>query len=332
MKIYFDGDFWGGRELPKDAIKEVWIEKDFWWNEFHCRIPVIYTCPQGLIIDVCREIPVDVMKAYHQKWIQKDRTNALKLYEFEAMEYENPTSLHACVRALINGELSDAKNMCMVYYVPYGVGDADEYTTDEVALELMDVYHCNLEKIIQFCRILIPWENDGETEIHSLVLDLKPNEMRVPGNEHFITKPECIPFEVEVRHPLKDEVFHIQIISSSLAALDQPYGTWEYPQHYMSLEYICINRPEEHLIIRESNNGDQPRRKMTDEVEGINNGAASATIIGGMDGPTSIFVRDKNNVSTQNASSFLHYEKVDSVEWYVSFEVTKGEKLEVKLI
>ena len=62
--------------------------------------------------------------------------------------------------------------------------------------------------------------------------------------------------------------------------------------------------------------------------------AASVAVIGGADGPTSIFFAGKHGEKRENRRSVcssVHYEPVEEVKWRTWFQVKSEERKEIKI-
>lgn len=66
-KVFFEGDFWyhSGRD---HAGKELRTEKEFEWAGHEWRIPAVYSCGKGLVIDFCMRADRDALRAFMEEW------------------------------------------------------------------------------------------------------------------------------------------------------------------------------------------------------------------------------------------------------------------------
>ena len=66
-KVYYSGNFWG-HDKGERRCREIVIEKSFEWEEQKWRIPSIYICPKGLVIDFCVEVPAKEVREFIKRW------------------------------------------------------------------------------------------------------------------------------------------------------------------------------------------------------------------------------------------------------------------------
>ena len=85
-------------------------------------------------------------------------------------------------------------------------------------------------------------------------------------------------------------------------------------------------------MVQDVKQSDQPRRK-TQSVGKGGTMAASIAIIGGADGPTSVFLlHNPASAKPHGACSGLRFEPVQDVEWKAVFSEKLCEDLEIKII
>ena len=137
-------------------------------------------------------------------------------------------------------------------------------------------------------------------------------------------------------HPRTGETHTLTVLSLASETLDVPGlpDVQEYPAHCLRLEYaVSPELPPNELQIRDTAPTDPPRLKIPENRSGEVpvNGAACIGIIGGADGPTSIFVSGGAPSDRRVAYSSLHFAPPEQVTWQLRFSVVPRGKISEKL-
>ena len=66
-KVCFGKNFWGTQE-GNDPGEELRVDREFEWHGYKWRIPAVYRCRQGLVVDFAMEVPQEELRAYMEKW------------------------------------------------------------------------------------------------------------------------------------------------------------------------------------------------------------------------------------------------------------------------
>lgn len=66
-KVCFGKNFWGTQE-ENDPGEELRVDREFEWHGYKWRIPAVYRCRQGLVVDFAMEVPQEELRAYMEKW------------------------------------------------------------------------------------------------------------------------------------------------------------------------------------------------------------------------------------------------------------------------
>lgn len=211
-KVYHSGNFWG-HEKGERRCKEIVVEKNFTWGGQNWRMPSVYTCPKGLVIDFCAEVPADEVRAFMEKWNlwdgeREDYTDE----EVELLDAENPLSFRITPVAYVNGKELQGSHGCSVSWHPC---PPDGIEREPEAKALLQYYHCDPEQGWVFIRYAFWWTRPeaegacgGETfpkrknmrtpVIHDMKVILRQEAVSVAG-EHFCTEcAGCEENEIEV--------------------------------------------------------------------------------------------------------------------------------------
>lgn len=348
MRVYFGGNFWGNDEngenrLPGEAL---WLEEQFEWLGRQCRIPAVYVCEEGIVADICICIPAEEIERFLTKW--KPRMEHLSDEEWEEADRENPMDedFHAELR--INGELSEGWSGCGIcWYPPYlraegeasdAVSDNKEELREMPEEEILNAYGCSREFGWRFCRQSWPWPEGRKEPLRTLDFVLKKGDITYSG-VHFHTvqgekkNVEFIHPVSGVRHTLTvQELNQSQLPAEHVSALRQGQRRLrKTPEKFLAMQYtVEPELPAGELQIVDCAKSDSP---IMEDKSGVS--AASVSIIGGADGPVSVFLMGKDGCRDSNlrsACSALHFEPVDTVEWRMRFHIKSHEEKQVKII
>ncbi len=188
------------------------------------------------------------------------------------------------------------------------------------------------------------------TEIQSLSVTFRA-EKTSKSAESFETAGNCEGQQVELRDPFTGERVLLTIHECEDAAL--PEETFrnmqgmEYPTHYRTISYTT--EPElkqDALMVQELGQGDAPRmlhlekpdaEKEADGTKAVmcpeSKASGAISIIGGADGPTSIFIAGRSPVKERRvAMSALHFEPVKQVLWKPVFRLAERSDMTMELI
>lgn len=109
----------------------------------------------------------------------------------------------------------------------------------------------------------------------------------------------------------------------------------EFPTHYKAMTYtLTPDLPGAKFMVQDTKQSDQPRKKpQPQNVPGKSDFAASSiAIIGGADGPTSVFLLSNgSSFRPHSACSALTFEPSEEVEWKAVFRETPCEDIIVRL-
>lgn len=385
-KVYFEGNFWSRKEKG-EPCKEIPVKKEFLWSGDRCCIPAIYACSQGLVVDICREIPTEKIGDFLKKWGMlreeracsnedcQSRETIWKLVETEPdfseeerrqIERENPFTWEFRPHIFVNGKELEQGQGCSTSWNPWLQGGtsetvcAQEAGAEELEGEgspeaaIMKHYGLDLQQGWTIWRYAFSWgtengneellsQNEGEKNL-CIKLQAYPEELPGP---HFTVEKEGD--EIRFCHPISGKEHVLKVVELGAESLkkealedleesrksgrkcrgacevsEEPL---EWPTHFKQLKYIVTPElPNEKFRIFDCAESDAPRRKANaigTSLQG--NGqkeykAASIGIIGGSDGPTSVFIAGKGSEPQVHlAFSAMHFEPVSQVEWRMVF-------------
>lgn len=337
MNVYFDENFWGCERERTDQTpgKKIPVEKEFVWDGRTWRIPAVYVCEEGLVVDFCIRIPAEEIEAFWKKW--RPRIGKLSDEEQLCAEQENPLSLDVRTEVWIDGDRAEGWSGCGTSFIPpYLKDESEAHSASFIEEQMMEAYECDCRDGWKFERLSVSWPEGVQVPVHSLVFQLKKNPVSYPG-PRFRTEPEEEKKQVKFIHPATGTE-HILTVQSleQIVLPEQDFSeiksmrmrVRKTPTHLLTMFYtVEPGLPLYELQIFDCAESDPP-------VLEKETGAAGVSVIGGADGPTAIFFAGKTATGHKgwsSASSSLHYKPVSAVEWRMEFRVESSEKTEVKI-
>lgn len=303
--VYFEGGFAGagGRTKPGEAL-ETGCTFD-WAGECWC-VPAVYACGKGLVADVCRRIPADMMRAFLEKWALSpeedgaDRTADQRLQ----IEAENPLELEAAYTVEINGRAAPQSKAARTWWLPMYPDACGGDARAAVAHYGLDAADC---WVIE--RVSFPWATARRPQLRTLRLTLAQQPQRLPVGR-FVTDGKTADFSL--RHPVTGEVVVLHVLEHTAqtmrsAAVALP--GCELPAHCVQLRYtLTPPQPEGSLRLTDCAPADRPRCAAGHEE------SASLFSTG-----IAFLLPESEESGVQCACSSLRFEPAACVEWRADF-------------
>ena len=328
-KVTFDGDFYRNRGR---AGKEISVKKEFVWGEEKWYIPSIYACKEGLIVDFCKEMDTEKMKAYLDKWNLPESMWQYSEEQEEMIRNENPMNAEFSPMLFLNGKELQWKHSYGTSWIPEGCIEEEGYR-DERAKKALSYYGFDMNCCWTIRRFAFAWATKNKPTIKSLNILMKRDPETVYG-AHFMTPSENKEFVFA--HPVTGIEHTLSIHELEFQQMKQGHfqnDNMEYPEHFAAMTYSIEPELSGHdFMLRDCNSGDNPRMK-DPSLDGFSPVSASAiAIIGGADGPTVIFLANGSTAKCRTACSSLYFEAKKSIEWRIEFQVKTMEDVAVHVL
>ncbi len=364
MEVYYRG-FQRGRVPGDGAGIPVKIEKEFSYGGYHWYVPAVYCCPEGVVIDVLRQIPKAKVDAFLEKWEPvamqyEDREDKMPEEMRLLAEHENPYQFPVRFSVELNG--CEGKGLQWS-----GEGYGGRYRARGLQ-PVLEEYGYNLNSAWYLCRISCGWPEDGRKEdcsgeengregenwsrkLQSLKMQVGTNKAELPCSCHFRTKPGCAPMNVSFIHPSTGEEGTVKVLfcepetmdwSKHQRCFDRPGEELVYPEHFLRLSYqVSVNGE---FRVKDTVRGDSAIRKSDWEAyegrlaageagDSGCGGPAAVGIIGGISGPVAVCIVGKDKiVREKTAFSSMHFHPVEEAEWILTVQEKLFEPIEVVLI
>lgn len=337
MNVYFDENFWGCEKERPDKVpgEKISVEKEFVWDGRTWRIPAVYICEEGLVVDFCIRIPAEEIEIFWNKW--RPRIGELSDKEQLFMEQENPFSINVRTEVFINGDQAEGFSGCGTSFIPpYLKEEPEANSASFIEEQMAEAYECDCRDGWKFERLSVSWPEGVKVPVHSLAFQMKKNPVSYPG-PHFRTELGEGKKQVKFIHPATGAEHILTVQSLEQTALPEQdlseiksgrMRVQKTPTHLLAMFYTVEPKLSlQELQIFDCAKSDPP-------VLEKETGAAGVSVIGGADGPSAIFFAGKTGAGHKDwssASSALHYEPVSVVEWWMEFRVESSEKTEVEI-
>lgn len=157
-KVCFGKNFWGTQE-GNDPGEELRVDREFEWHGYKWRIPAVYRCRQGLVVDFAMEVPQEELRAYMEKWgLTEDGecSRTLTRAEEQQMEQENPLNVGFCAELELNGMRLHSRDGCGVGYLP------GEMVSDDTVAAFLRHYGLDETTVWKFWRKAILGDPEPE--------------------------------------------------------------------------------------------------------------------------------------------------------------------------
>lgn len=325
MKVYYSGNFRcsGNRE---EAGTQVILGRSFEYGGYEWLVPAVYCCDQGLVLDICRKIPVENVKAFYRKWAGADEEE-ITAEKRDLIEYESPWNLEVSFKLRVNGREIAGDRSCGGGWQGFG-----EEAGSDMTGEAMEAYGLDRNSAWYIHRAYYRWDEKGREEIKSLSLLFNPEDEEIPCGCHFATSSGCVPFKVPFYHPITGEKYRLSVFScvgevltdESLEHEMPGIGKVTFPGNYCVLEYeVEGDKPLDGKIVVKDVSEDDPAQREEEEA---------------LDGPSAIgliFGSDKGDTpgiySREITRSSMHFEKREQTDWYISLKTVRYEPQEFQL-
>ncbi len=316
--VYYDGGFLC-RSGKGRAGKEITVNKRFSWNNESWYIPSVYACSKGLVIDFCVEIEVDRFRSFLDKWQEVCSSDApIDDEQQTQLDRENPLSIEFRPHVYVNDRCITEKSGMSCSWLPKSCLDSGEKNS-RGAESVVRHYRLDERKVWSIHRCSCSWTTTKRPAIKSIKLRLEREKMQLEGTRFEASK---VGDTIKFTHPIFKTEHELTVCSYERSTIS--YGQLSatgYPTCGTKLEYtLSPDIPSSQFSVVDCKDSDSPN-------------AASIAVIGGADGPTSVFVGvPRGSTNNHSACSALTFEPQDKVKWKMIFREKPIDDIEVELI
>ena len=298
-----------GRELP--------LNRTFLWDGASCRIPSVYLCEEGLVLDVLLQADTDAVKAWIERWGLTPETETGDLSPEQEMRIQNENPLHRdfSPAVCLNGQRFKFAEGCSFVWLSLFPEHAD---SDWAAVR----DHYRLDPACCWAVHRFTFRSPVQ-RMESLSVTLTPEKIELPGPHFTAAAPgDTIRFTgpAGTAHTLT-----VQCCEKQTLAQSQNDG-WIYPQHFVALDYtVTPPLSREEFKVVDSSHGDQARK-------GSYVGAGPSGVIGIIGAAHAVALLTPQDVEVMTAASSLYFDPPEQIEWRIVFRVHQHSEITLPLL
>lgn len=345
MEVYFDTNYWG-HPADQEPMREVRLDYMFQWEELSGFIPAVYVSEEGIAVDFCVKIQDDAVAAFYEKWQALAKEELTEEIQERTLR-ENPLAFDFSAELFVDGKRLEHAYGCGASYSR--VISGREAAVGSLEEELVRAYGCDPDASWCFRRQIYRWEMEPE-RLECLNLMLIAEKKEYFCEEITVTLDDAGK-QYRLVHPLTGKAYGLSVIEvrqeglpldmlprvekelplDMLPRVEEIREQVNWPGYYMMFTYdMTPEISEENFRLRTKSGGDKPHSFISSDGR---HGVAAVSIIGGADGPTSVFIAGKTEVERTGriAMSPLYFEPVGRASWTPVFLEKERQDLEISI-
>ena len=320
-EVRFGDTLWCRGSRRQRPGREVRLDTEFFWADHRWRVPAVYVCGKGLMLDLCMRFDPRDLEEFSKKWhlSPDDPEPDFSSLERMQLELEHPAQLELHPTLVLNGRRHSGAGGSTGTYVP-GWENGPELS--------QAVEHYGLDPASGWTISRWEFSTGRRPEVRSLRLGLETLPSQIPGPV-FRAEPGL---QLTLRLPGDETPCTLTVEEMQQEQADLPLdGNLEYPCFYSTLAYtLTPEPPEDALRVRDVADSDYARTLPNPEAEYSPESAIG--IIGGADGPTAVCIGVPDaQPQCRIACSALHFEPAPAVDWAVVFTQTRYSPVDIWL-
>ena len=247
-KVCFGKNFWGTQE-GNDPGEELRVDREFEWHGYKWRIPAVYRCRQGLVVDFAMEVPQEELRAYMEKWgLTEDGecSRTLTRAEEQQIEQENPLNVGFCAELELNGMRLHSRDGCGVGYLP------GEMAGDDTVAAFLRHYGLDETTVWKFWRESYPWATRSRKSCPKRfrVLEVRL-EAELEQHPAELFRTPAVGGSVTLHEPGNAQTYQLTALDVRSETLELPdCDGWEWPNRFCMMTYRLTPAAENFLPLR----------------------------------------------------------------------------------
>jgi len=326
-RVWYHGSFWTEKGQGRPG-KRIDFDRSYVWGADEVRIPAVYSCAEGMVVDVCIGVDARRIRAYLDQWsaLTADESR-LSQEQREQLEYLNPLHIEFHLEAEVNGRALRQKFACSQGWLPEHALP-EGYENDRRTRWTLEEYGLDPQMGWSIHRVSLPWATTRRPELRSLMLTLRPDRVSLPGAHFRVTG---VGETVQLTHPRTGVTHTLTVTELEPQTLpDHAFRDpdTDYPTHCSAMSFtLTPDLPRGALQVQDCARGDRPRRKPKPGFAPTAVNDAVVGIIGGADGPTALVYGVPDRPTTHAAISSLYFEPPGPIEWRIIWREATREPL-----
>lgn len=316
-KVYFSFNDHKGGEKPGEPMM---LDKHFSWDGTDFYIPCAYICGKGIVLDIFFETETAKTQEFLFRFLYAETQE-----EHDRMKNENPLSFDYRASVFVNGtRMKEQRAQGDVW------AEGFEVYESPLMREVLEHYGMDTAKCLNWRRISFPWATKSKPKIKSISLSLTEHPKIMRGDRFRVNgQGDTVSF----LHPITkiSHTLTVQEYVQDTAPMTVSDG-YEHPSHFTQLSYT-IDPPlsSTQFHISDTRRSDLPRKIQAASLP-ADDFASAMLLIGGADGPTSVFaVKKQTSDDLHSSCSSLSFEPRTDVEWQMNFRYRTKKDKEVVL-
>ena len=309
------------RPRRRKPAREVAVNAVFFWGEEEWRVPCLYVCAEGVMVDYCVGVEPAKVKEFLGYYASLCGGLDVEPTEEQRDELERHNPLHIAFRSVltVDGTELPAKSGSSTFWVPESCGSEELTSENQRTRAILDRYGLDEGKAWVFWRSSYPWNKRRGCAVKGASLRLMRDKVNVTAGHFADPQPgEEIPFA----HPVTGERYTLRVLEVEQQTLPNNRFSHDpetvYPDCFAALTAV-VEPPLEGITVRDCAENDPPR--------GSNNCAMGVAIIGRKGGLSAA-----QGQQTLCAVSAMHFAPPESVTWRITVSVKPMEDMETVLL
>lgn len=302
--------FFGGQARERAGVEQQ-LDKRFSWAGHEWLAASVYSCAQGLVLDLFMRTEEDAFVHYLNRWAPNGEEPELVGAECMRAELDNPLTLEIKPKLTCNGKTLSMKYASTCFYTSLVEDGRDEY-----AREIVTRYGLDESACWTLHRLSFPWVTKRRCALRDLSLSMEHRPQTVPGEAFSL---HAAGDTATLTSPVTGHSYTLTVHELEAQTLPPRAflgDDFDCPTHFTAMTYTLSPEPDEPVSIVDAGEGDRPRRKTRPAANAPTQrcDAAAIGVIGGADGPVAMAVGGVG--ATQRAAcSALRFSPPKRARW-----------------
>jgi len=282
------------------AGQELRLERGFLWSNEDWKVPSIYLCDNGIVVDSYLEVPGESMARFQDKWSRREASQ-MSIEEQMRRKLDDPLGVEVRSMLTVNGKPAPMKKIEILRWDPTVENDwHTRRTLEHYGLDRNKAYLLRREHFLR---------RGKNPPIREIELSLQAEPVAVPGQRFIAPRAgEMMSFT----HPATGQVHTLRVIAQTREALD-PNFLSNHPCCYTRLSFSLDPQLDAELFsIVDCDPGDP--------------------FESGPEAPASALLAGKIPAAGHYALSSMRYVPADTITWRMIFRQKLRSDITIRLL